>query len=65
MWEFDAVSYARGLSFYELKEMEVNKMGCTNELCENPLCNCENLEAGQLCDCSEDNLCPCCIGVPD
>ena len=28
MWEFDAVSYARGLSFYELKEMEASVDRC-------------------------------------
>ena len=39
--------------------------GCSNEECENPLCECENLEAGIICQCSEDNPCFCCIGTPD
>ena len=39
--------------------------GCSNEECENPFCECENLQAGSICDCSEDNPCPCCIGTPD
>jgi len=43
----------------------MSNRGCTNELCENPLCDCESLGAGVVCDCSEDNLCPCCIGTPD
>ncbi len=40
-------------------------MGCTNDECENPLCDCENLDAGTLCDCTESDPCVCCIGVPD
>ena len=38
---------------------------CVNQDCENPLCGCENLEAGIMCECSLDDLCPCCIGTPD
>jgi len=40
-------------------------MGCSNEECDNPLCDCENLAAGIICDCTEENPCSCCIGVPD
>jgi len=40
-------------------------MSCTNEQCENPLCKCENLEAGIICDCTENNPCPCCVSPPE
>jgi len=40
-------------------------VGCSNQDCENPLCGCENLEAGIMCECLLDDLCPCCIGTPD
>ncbi len=40
-------------------------MSCTNEQCENPLCDCENLDSGIICDCTEDNSCSCCLGAPD
>ena len=30
-------------------------MGCTNDECENPLCDCENLDV-TLCDCKNDIL---------
>jgi hypothetical protein len=39
--------------------------GCLNEDCENPLCDCENLEADIMCTCSKDDECPCCVGIPD
>ena len=46
-----------------------NETGCSNEECDNPLCSCENLEAGIICDCSDtggmDDLCPCCVGTPE
>lgn len=35
-------------------------MGCANEHCDNPLCEC-----GESCECSEIDPCPCCIGAPD
>ena len=47
------------------KQEKVMSKGCSNKLCENPLCSCENLEAGIMCECSEDNPCFCCIGTPD
>ena len=35
------------------------QMACTNEDCENPLCDCDP------CYCKEDDECPCCIGAPE
>ena len=37
----------------------MTEISCNNDECENPLCTCDP------CECTEKNLCPCCISVPD
>ncbi len=37
----------------------MSEVKCINDECENPYCSCDP------CECTEDDLCLCCISVPE
>ena len=37
----------------------MSEVKCSNDECENPYCSCDP------CECTEDDLCVCCISVPE